>query len=961
MADGNFSLDDILNEYSGGTKSTIPTDSDISVDDIIGSDSQNDASGKNIQYVDNAEKNTDSVKRSAADFGRSGDNFSKNIQPVNNTDNNPERTRRPAVDFGRRGKLNKSDNFEDKYDKLSDKFAKIKSAEENIDYQPAPVPKPDRSFSEKLENDTYGDDEREELREKEERREKKKRLFDKAGLVPSDIPENEKRRHRIPPIAAAEQSSDLKKDNPYDKYAFISEPEKKERSVDDILAEYDRQGNDSIKRSKSENTVHKSFTDIFTRLIPKSSDSDTGSLTNTELLDGMMKMKKERRSRTSQLPPVERKTISDINLNLDGKILPDTAPLPNAGTNINKSEVQKLSELKARRNEKVKDFVLVGDEEEEPDDKDAENESRSIEDFESFEDAPSIATDISQLHATLMLRLLVLIICFAASFYISLANDTSLMPVIDILNMKTQTSTYLCINAIIGIFAAFSSYTVVSCGLSKLFSLKADSDSICALAVVASIAESLVMFFNTNIITGGIAHVYVSAAIGALIFNTIGKLLIVARTKRSFRFISGSCEKYAVFQVEDEDKAQSFTRGALHDFPVLASMRKTEFITDFLKTTYARDSTDNFSRVFTPIIVIASVVVAVLAGITSQAVYGASEIFVGMSAFVGCLTFCSTFSMMLVVNFPMERASVKNSELQGAVIGFDCIDKFAETNSVLIDAAELFPQGSVNLSAIKVFSDMRIDEAIVEAASLTNQSGSILKNMFYDIIAGKTEMLNPVESYIFEDSMGICGWINNKRVLLGNRELMINHSIDGTPTEAKESEYTAHGKAAVYLSISGELSAMFIVDITPSMEVKQALAEMQKNEIYTVIRSVDSLVTINRLSELFEVSPEFFRLVPFRVHKDFEEITSYQPKQDALLACSGRFSALSSLIMSCRNIRGTIAVGIGLQAVSVLLAILICLAMVILRSFADLTATMVITYNMIFAAILLMIQLIRKS
>ena len=49
--------------------------------------------------------------------------------------------------------------------------------------------------------------------------------------------------------------------------------------------------------------------------------------------------------------------------------------------------------------------------------------------------------------------------------------------------------------------------------------------------------------------------------------------------------------------------------------------------------------------------------------------------------------------------------------------------------------------------------------------------------MFYDIIGGRTELLEPVESYIYEDSMGLCGWINNKRVLLGNRDLMLNHSI----------------------------------------------------------------------------------------------------------------------------------------------------------------------------------------
>ncbi len=150
--------------------------------------------------------------------------------------------------------------------------------------------------------------------------------------------------------------------------------------------------------------------------------------------------------------------------------------------------------------------------------------------------------------------------------------------------------------------------------------------------------------------------------------------------------------------------------------------------------------------------------------------------------------------------------------------------------------------------------------------------------MFYDIIAGKTELLNPVESYIFEDSMGLCGWINNKRVLLGNRELMVNHSIEGMPPLTKEKEYTENGRTAVYLSISGELSAMFLVEITPTLEIIQALQDLQKNDVYIMIRSVDSIVSINRLSELFEISPEYLKLIPFRVHEQFNAVTSYQEK-----------------------------------------------------------------------------------
>lgn len=55
------------------------------------------------------------------------------------------------------------------------------------------------------------------------------------------------------------------------------------------------------------------------------------------------------------------------------------------------------------------------------------------------------------------------------------------------------------------------------------------------------------------------------------------------------------------------------------------------------------------------------------------------------------------------------------------------------------------------------------------AASLSCQSGSVLKSTFYKMLRGKTELLYPVESYIYEDGLGLSGWIENKRVLLGTR------------------------------------------------------------------------------------------------------------------------------------------------------------------------------------------------
>lgn len=208
--------------------------------------------------------------------------------------------------------------------------------------------------------------------------------------------------------------------------------------------------------------------------------------------------------------------------------------------------------------------------------------------------------------------------------------------------------------------------------------------------------------------------------------------------------------------------------------------------------------------------------------------------------------------------------------------------------------------------------------------------------------------------------MGLCGWINNKRVLLGNRELMQNHSIEGLPSVAKEKEYTGEDKIAVYLSISGQLSAMFIIELMPSHQIKNALKELERSGIAVMLRSVDSMLSVHRLSELFEVTPALFRLIPFRLHTDFEQTTEYAAKRPATLACSGRFASFAQLIIGANRLRGTISAGIAMQAAEILLGILLTLTLVLLHSMAELTVTNILLYNLIFVAIFAIFNAIRK-
>ncbi len=734
------------------------------------------------------------------------------------------------------------------------------------------------------------------------------------------------------------------KADPFDKYIA-------DDSIDDILKQYDRKKAKPAGTVKSETSPLKGFTDIFNKLMAKEEAASGGS----ELLENAKRIK------PTSPAPIERKHISDIELDLSDKMIQDTAQI---SRDTASAELEKINKLKERRSDKVKNFVLLGDEEETDEaDLDPADEAEEIEDFEKLEDVQAITDHIEEQKNKLFARFFVLLACFAVTVYMAVANDFEL-PVLQsftLINKRIQPDVFLFINSLIGVAAGLASYQTVSCGISKLLSRRADTDSLSAVALISSLMTSMLSITVPNMVRGSFVYVYVPVAIGALIFNTIGKLYIMSRTQRSFNAISSDNDHYALFVMEDEDKAQNFTRGSMADYPVLAGMQKTELITDFLKTSYTGDSTDRFCRIAAPVITVSGLIIGLISGFMSVSAHGSlGAVCMGLSTFSACAALCSCFSMMLIVNVPMNKASRKYNEKQGAIIGFDSIDEFSDTNSILIDAAHLFPPGSIKLINIKSFPDTSINEAIVEAASLTSQSGSILKSMFYDIIVGKTEMLDPVESYLYEDSMGLCGWINNKRVLLGNRELMQNHSIEGLPSIAKEREYTDEHKIAVYLSISGQLSSMFIIELTPSYRIRQSLKELEKANIAVIIRSVDSMLSITRLAELFDVSPAMFKLIPFRLHPEFEKATEYTAKRSATLCCSGRFPSFAQLILGANRLRGTISAGIAMEAAAIILGIILTLVLVLLKSMAELTVTNVLLYNFVFAALYCLFQTFRK-
>jgi Cu+-exporting ATPase len=296
------------------------------------------------------------------------------------------------------------------------------------------------------------------------------------------------------------------------------------------------------------------------------------------------------------------------------------------------------------------------------------------------------------------------------------------------------------------------------------------------------------------------------------------------------------------------------------------------------------------------------------------------------------------------------------------MLGYQSIDDFYDTNSILVDAKRLFPLGSVKLSGIKVFSNTKVDEVLLEAASLTTYAGSIMHQLFTDVIAERQNALYPIENFSYEESMGMCGWINNRRVLFGNREFMISHNIEGIPTKTKEAEYCEDGQEAIYFSILGNLAAMFIVDIRADREVKHWLKKLDRKKICLIIKSVDACLSLKRLSSVFGIPEEMMRIIPKKLHEDFDAETERTVRLSASMACSGKFTTLAQLILGTKVVHSSAICGLIIQTVSILLGFGLSMLLIMSKAFDYdyLSASALVIYNLICAAVTYVTVSLRK-
>ncbi|MEG2813749.1 MAG: hypothetical protein RSA79_04025, partial [Oscillospiraceae bacterium] len=264
-------------------------------------------------------------------------------------------------------------------------------------------------------------------------------------------------------------------------------------------------------------------------------------------------------------------------------------------------------------------------------------------------------------------------------------------------------------------------------------------DILYSLTIIIALITNTANVISPESLLNPSVHIFTPVVVVSLLFYSISKLYYATQMYDNFCYIANEdSDKFTITKVLNQQTSADMTKGLFDDEPVLVKNVKTNFFDKFIENSTTSDESDvrlaKISIFVLPIAVIFAIITFVLT----------KDLFVSLTSLSAIMAVSTTLIGSFIVIFPLNDTSKITRHFGEMTPCVGAIDDMLDVNSTLIEAYDLFPADSIILHGIKTFSGKRIDDAILDAASVVCQSKSILSSVFLNIIAQNNELLKTV-------------------------------------------------------------------------------------------------------------------------------------------------------------------------------------------------------------------------
>ena len=539
--------------------------------------------------------------------------------------------------------------------------------------------------------------------------------------------------------------------------------------------------------------------------------------------------------------------------------------------------------------------------------------------YRSKKEAEKIRTELNALTRKLRFRI------YEAGAAALLLSLTDLLPAFGValpeaLTPGSQSLIYPVVYLIVLGFVTLINLKDIGEGLKSLLERRFSSLTAISAAIFAELVHLIYIIAAMLIFHLPSSRSFAAPVCVAVLIYTINRMMHTSRVARGFTFASRGGIHNELVAADDSPIAADLRLASGSSSARIAYMVRTRHLSHYF-TNACREDRCNImmSRVY-PLILILSVITAVIAGVrgTYTGCNVADAVF---TALCSALVTGIPITGLLGMEIPLSRVT-RSLRKSGALLnGWNAVDKFGHIDALAVNTTELFPRGSIRVRKSFAVNDMEIEEVTSIAASVLMASGGALAEVFGELIRDDARLRLPVDSLTYENELGITAWIRNRKILIGNRNMMELHRvlIPGGGL-ARLDEFDAMRKnecfQMLYVAVNNRLMGVYMLEYKAAMSARSALLQIIENGMGMVVYTCDSNINIQLIRSVFDIPPRFISIMSNEGSKVYDSVTfKVTEAQETLIATDGSLHALSAAIRAAAMLKDGEGMSLMIQSI----------------------------------------------
>lgn len=521
-----------------------------------------------------------------------------------------------------------------------------------------------------------------------------------------------------------------------------------------------------------------------------------------------------------------------------------------------------------------------------------------------------------------------------------------LLPPLSVLDPDAAPAAFYAANLLLFAASLFVGYPVLRDGLTGLRG-RPSADTMPALAAVAALLQAVVAMLNANAYrsTEGIGLLTGMAALG-LFLALVGSRVMLAAVQGGYTLAAEGGEVRGAYRTRDKDLIRALARDLEQKDPwVLLSRPVQTASDDFVEQSLSERASERRARKVACVLLAA----AVLSGVAFLLFGSGINCAVAAAAAVLCMG--APLSSVLVPGLAALRLQRAAAAVGAVVPGWAAIEELGGIDTIELDADDLFTADSVTLEDIRIFKGGRIDRAILYAASVLNESCDTLRGLFSQIIEDRTDILFPVKDLEQHTGLGFSAWCDNNRILIGTRRYMEQEGVT-LPEQDYEDSHSKNGELQIlYLAVSGNLHAMFVLRYVGGRNVARSLASLQRENIRLLVTSKDPSLTARHITEAYHLPEGMVTVLDGEQCQAIEAADAAPEKPKCCLYHHRGFASLTGGLQAADQAQNAETSATTVQLVSVCFSVFIAVLLTYAGSIWQLSIATVLMYQAAWSAL----------